>query len=123
MRPEIEQLRERIEALETVCAEAYQVAGAIGAPVRVLDQLLAAAEGRPLPHRSVLPFEIEECDEIADLQRIHREVCDLLAPSVYRETGRRGGKVSSPKKARAARANGRKGGRPSARRTNGKTRA
>ena len=58
-----------IDRLRRVCAEAYQLAGAVGAPVRVLDILAAAAEGRPLPCESFLPVAAEECDEVADLQR------------------------------------------------------
>jgi hypothetical protein len=44
-----------IERLQRVCAEAYQFAGAADAPVRVLDNLRAAAEGRDLPHETMLP--------------------------------------------------------------------
>lgn len=55
-------LRRRVEALERVCAEAYQFAGVVGAPVRVLDTLAAAADGLPLPHDSMLPITADECD-------------------------------------------------------------
>ena len=51
----IRNLEERISVLEQVCAEAYQLAGAVGAPERVLDNLAAAAEGKPIPHQSFLP--------------------------------------------------------------------
>lgn len=44
--------------LRRVCSEMYQVAGALGAPADVLDQLLAASEGEPLPHESLLPFRL-----------------------------------------------------------------
>lgn len=44
-----------IERLQSVCAEAYQFAGSVDAPVRVLDSLSAAAQGRDLPHESMLP--------------------------------------------------------------------
>ena len=50
----IRNLEERISVLEQVCAEAYQLAGAVGAPERVLDNLAAAAEGRPIPAQSFL---------------------------------------------------------------------
>lgn len=43
------------DRLRTVCAEAYQFAGAYDAPVEVLDNLSAAANGWPLPHDSFLP--------------------------------------------------------------------
>jgi hypothetical protein len=57
-------LLEEIERLRTVCAEAYQFAGEVGAPERVLDNLAAAADGRSLPHDSFLPVSIEECDPL-----------------------------------------------------------
>lgn len=76
-------LRARVELLERVCAEAYQFAGAVGAPVRVLDNLAAAAEGTPLPHESMLPVCAEECDEIAErqqaLERVREAVGSLRA--------------------------------------------
>jgi hypothetical protein len=45
-----------IARLRTVCSELYQVLGTLGAPAHVLDQALAAAEGRDLPAVSLLPF-------------------------------------------------------------------
>jgi hypothetical protein len=63
---DVEALRERIRVLVDVVGEAYQFAGAVGAPERVLDNLAAAAEGRPLPHDSFLPIAAEECDEVRD---------------------------------------------------------
>lgn len=63
----IEELTRRIDDLQRVCAEAYQFAGTVGAPVRVLDTLAAAAQGRPLPEGSMLPVAAEECDEVAQL--------------------------------------------------------
>lgn len=46
--------------LRAVCAEAYQLAGVINAPTKVLDNLSAAANGEPLPHESFLPFALPE---------------------------------------------------------------
>ena len=66
---EVADLLLEIDRLRHVCAEAYQLAGAVGAPVRVLDTLAAAAAGRPLPCSSFLPVAAEECDEVAELQR------------------------------------------------------
>lgn len=43
------------DALRNVCAEAYQMAGALNAPVEALDNLSAASMGKPLPHASFLP--------------------------------------------------------------------
>ena len=83
------------DRLETLCAELYQVLGTLGAPSRVLDQVLAAAEGRPLPHRTLLPFTA-------------REGRSGAAAAL----GAKGGSAVSRAKARAARTNGRRGGRP-----------
>ena len=95
----LEQLESRITALEELCAEMYQVAGAIGAPLRILDQLASAAAGKRLPLESVLPFDGSECQPL---------------PSVAAAAlGRKGGSAKSARKAKASRANGRlHGGRP-----------
>jgi hypothetical protein len=55
-------LQEEVDRLRQVCAEAYQFAGAVGAPERVLDNLAAAAAGRKLPHATFLPVSAEECE-------------------------------------------------------------
>lgn len=60
----IHDLKERISILEQVCAEAYQLAGAVGAPEKALDNLAAAAEGKPLPHATFLPVSAADCDEV-----------------------------------------------------------
>jgi hypothetical protein len=68
---------EEIERLRNVCAQAYQLAGCVGAPERVLDILSAAADGRPLPHGGeFLPITAEDCDAVHELRdrlvrRIH----------------------------------------------------
>jgi hypothetical protein len=57
-----------VEKLRCVCAEAYQVVGALSlyvpddyAPiVAVLDNLSDAADGEPLRHPSFLPFSLPE---------------------------------------------------------------
>ncbi len=61
-------LQRRVAELEQVCAEAYQFAGTVGAPERVLDNLSAAADGQPIPHESILPITAEECDAILELR-------------------------------------------------------
>jgi hypothetical protein len=114
MTTEIDQLRTRLAALEGVCAEAYQLAGAVGAPAHVLDQLHAAADGKPLPHAAFMPITPEDCAEIADVRALLQQVCDPLAPRVYETVGRRGGRRRTTSKAAAARRNGRRGGRPRA---------
>ena len=65
----------RIEAMETenaklrgVCADAYQLVGAVGGPVEALDNLSAAANGEPIPHDTFLPFR--ECDCLSDLKEL-----------------------------------------------------
>jgi hypothetical protein len=46
--------------------------------VRVLDKLLAAAEGRPLQRKSILPIGPEECDEVKDLlAKVASQAADL----------------------------------------------
>jgi hypothetical protein len=63
---EIRRLREEVETLRGVCAEAYQMAGAVGASVEALDNLSAASEGKPLPHETFLPFHRPPKSEIWD---------------------------------------------------------
>ena len=58
----INELERRICTLERVCAEAYQLAGTVGAPVKALDNLAAAAEGRPIPHETFLPVSTADRD-------------------------------------------------------------
>ena len=54
------------DALRNVCAEAYQLAGALDSPIEALDNLAAAMTGRPLPHESFLPVVAN--DRIAQQQ-------------------------------------------------------
>ena len=61
----IRDLERRIAVLEQVCAEAYQLAGAVGAPERALDNLAAAADGKPIPHATFLPVSAADCEEFA----------------------------------------------------------
>ena len=56
-------LEARVKALQRVCSEAYQLAGAVGAPVEALDNLSAAANGEPIPHETFLPIRLEDCEE------------------------------------------------------------
>jgi len=115
---ELARLRGRLDDLERVCAEAYQFAGAVGAPVRVLDTLQAAAQGRPIPRASFLPVAAEECDAVAQRQAALERVREAVGSQVSGASpaavvlGRRGGHVRSPAKAAAARRNAKLGGRP-----------
>lgn len=43
------------DQLRSVCAEAYQLAAALNAPVEALGNLSAAANGEQLPHATLLP--------------------------------------------------------------------
>ena len=121
---DIAALRARVALLEAVAAEAYQLAGAVGAPARVLDDLDAAVEGRPLPFHTFLPIQAEECAEVADLLRLLKkgETVPRSKGRAKRKVARRntlaavlgrsGGQARTEVKAEAARANGAKGGRP-----------
>ena len=60
--------RER-DALRLVCGEAYQMAGALDAPTKALDNLLAASTGAPLPHGTFLPVEAQEREPVAWQER------------------------------------------------------
>ena len=57
---EARRLRARVKRLEWLCAEMYQVAGTANAPERVMDKLLAAAEGKPIPRVELLPISEDE---------------------------------------------------------------
>lgn len=61
----LKDLEQRISILEQVCAEAYQLAGTVGAPEKVLDNLAAAAQGTPVPHATFLPVSAADCEETA----------------------------------------------------------
>jgi hypothetical protein len=76
---DLETLQRRLEVLEAVCGEAYQFAGSVGAPERVLDNLAAAAAGKPIPHESFLPVSAEECDEVRDLHDRLEQVRKVVA--------------------------------------------
>jgi hypothetical protein len=115
MKPEqgIATLRARIEQLEDLCGAMYQFAGEVGAPLRFLDALAAAAQGKPVGTSALLPVYARECEEIIALQRQLDAVRQIVAigPAAA-ELGRVGGSRTSAAKRRASRANGRKGGRP-----------
>lgn len=58
------------EALRNLCGEMYQIAGSLGAPANVLDNLSCAAQGLPLPHETLLPFR---ADVLAWIERLAEE--------------------------------------------------
>ena len=51
------------EQNQQLFAELYQILGALCATEKVLDQVLAAAEGKPLPYESLLPFSFPDICE------------------------------------------------------------
>ena len=72
MRSSQQQMREverPVVSLQQVCGEAYQLAGAVGAPVKALDNLAAAACGKPMPHTTFLPVSAVDCDDFAGGRR------------------------------------------------------
>ncbi len=93
---EDEDAARRLDELETVCSELYQVLGTLGAPGYVLDQALAAAEGRDLPRDTILPFSLKSADR-------------MKAAAVL---GLHGGLQTTLRKIAAAQRNGTLGGRP-----------
>jgi len=112
MASELAALRARVAALEAVCGAAYQLAGTIGAPLRFLDALAAASGSRPIPDVDLLPVSELDCHEVRRREDVIVRARKLLGASAAAELGRAGGSKSSQAKRRAARLNGRKGGRP-----------
>ena len=110
---DVARLRARIEHLESLCAVVYQLAGEVGAPVPMLDALWNAAQGKRFDVDGLLPVLAQDCEAIAMLRRQLEDVRRIVAigPAAA-ELGRVGGSRTSAAKRRAARANGRKGGRP-----------
>ncbi|MEO5823741.1 MAG: hypothetical protein ABIT71_24815 [Vicinamibacteraceae bacterium] len=108
---ELDKARGRIGALEALCAEMYQIAGTVGAPVAILDALWAASDGRPIP--ADLPIVLDtDCTAVREREDLIAQMRQLLGVSAAAELGRKGGAQTSKAKKRAARANGKKGGRP-----------
>ena len=106
------QLRARIEQLEDVCGQAYQLAGEVGAPPRVLDMLLAASNGEDLPEESFLPITADECAEVGNVRAVLAQVLDIAEPYMRKRLAAKAGAARSERKAASSRENGRKGGRP-----------
>lgn len=57
---EMNWVAEQRDQLRSLCAEVYQVAGVLGASVKVLDNLSAAAVGKELPHGTLLPYPFRD---------------------------------------------------------------
>jgi hypothetical protein len=101
-------LAERVDALEALCGELYQVLGNAGASEQVLDKVWAAANGDLIPDVELLPSQPMDFDEVRQRQETIDEMASLLA----KHLAARGGRRKTEAKGRASRANGRKGGRP-----------
>jgi len=114
MATELDTLRARLDALEDLCGYLYQFAGEVGAPVPILAALWAATDRKkPIRPSEDLPRVLAtDCTEVADRDRLLTEVRALLGVSAAAELGRVGGSKTSKAKQLAARANGKKGGRP-----------
>lgn len=76
---EIDALSAERDALRLVCAEAYQMAGALGASAKALDNLSAASAGAPLPHETFLPVEAPQIDR----EKVRDAISECLGGSIY----------------------------------------
>lgn len=102
----------RVDELQALCAELYQVLGTVGAPAPVLDKVAAAAAGRRIPAIDLLPIGEDAFHAVRERQDTIDAITRLLAPRRAAMLGQAGGRRTSDAKSAAARANGRKGGRP-----------
>ena len=75
----IEALLAERDALRLVCAEAYQMAGALNAPTKALDNLSAASAGAPLPHETFLPVEAPQIDR----EKVRDAIAEALGCMIY----------------------------------------
>jgi hypothetical protein len=78
-------LRTERDSLRLVCGEAYQMAGALGASAKALDNLSAAANGQPLPHETFLPALSEESDIEKERDALAAELKLLRARAIELE--------------------------------------
>lgn len=69
--PEIRAMAAEVIALRTLCDEVYQVVGVLAHEAgvfetadvkRVLNNLVAAGSGQPLPYETLLPFDVSQQD-------------------------------------------------------------
>lgn len=116
------ELRARIEHLEDVCGQAYQLAGEVGAPARVLDVLFAASNGDSIPSKPFIPITADEFSEVASARMVLAQVLDIAEPYMRKRLAARAGAARSDRKAASSRENGRKGGRPRKAATDGEAR-
>ena len=70
-----------------LCAELYQVLGALDAPARVLDKVLAAASGEPFPDIELLPFVPDAGGSIAVAEQPSSAVPEAVRALLERSAG------------------------------------
>lgn len=81
-----------LERLRNLCSEMYQVAGALGASEHVLDNLWAAAAGKPIPHDTLLPYaDVQNPTSAAPVKR--RAARKRAASTANRKSGGRARKT------------------------------
>ena len=70
--PEMRAMAAEVIALRTLCDEVYQIVGVLAHEAgvfatadveRVLDNLVAAGSGQPLPHETLLPFQVHAAEQ------------------------------------------------------------
>ena len=79
---ELTAFKERISILESICGEAYQMAGQVGAAERILDNLSDAANGRPLRHKTFLPVTDDDFSELTALKELLRRAVGINKESL-----------------------------------------
>ncbi|WP_225007752.1 hypothetical protein [Pseudomonas aeruginosa] len=88
LKNELDRLKAENDALRKFSAEAYQVLGALDAPENVLDNASDAANGVPLRHETLLPFFVEDYEELrkdATRYRWLRDNCTRQWDVMYRD--------------------------------------
>lgn len=87
---ELEARDRDIARLKIVCGEAYQMAGALDATEKALDNLSAASRGDKLPHDTFLPHPTVSH---ADISRKRGEEITLLKREIERLKGAHGASI------------------------------
>jgi len=69
--------------MQNLLSELYQVLGGLNAPENVMDQVLAASLGEPLPHETLLPFVAPTSD--SEMQAPKRQASQLEYPKILED--------------------------------------
>jgi hypothetical protein len=80
---EVMKLKKRIESLEGIAAQAYQLAGIVGAPIKVLDLLSDAAAGKEIGDRNFLPIDEIDLDIGKEVERL-RGIVLMLKETLFK---------------------------------------